>query len=97
MFLTQEVVHQLSLWLKYKHRTRRICSKDEKSGKTHIEYKTLRKNDHDLLFAVNRTNPSVQWLYNQFSVNFGKTLDRMEKETGKRLIMAIAGVLRYIL
>jgi integrase len=82
VFLTQEVVQQLLLWLKYKHRTRRICSKDEKSGKTHIEYKTLKKNDHDLIFSVNRNNPNVRWLYNQLTVNFGKTLDRMGK--GKR-------------
>jgi integrase len=79
VFLTQELVHQISLWLEYKHRTRRICSKDEKSGKTHIEYKTLKKNERDLLFSVNMSNPDVRGLYSQFSVNFGKTLDRMRK------------------
>ena len=79
VFLTQELVQQLSLWLEYKHRTRRICFKGEKNGKTRIEYKTLTKNDHDLLFAVNQTNPNIRWLYNQFASSFGKTLDRMGK------------------
>jgi integrase len=79
VFLTEELVQQISLWLEYKYRTRRICSKDEKSGKTLIEYKTLRRNDRDLLFSMNMTNPNIQGLYNQFAVNFGKTLDRMGK------------------
>ncbi|HEY7570067.1 MAG TPA: site-specific integrase [Nitrososphaeraceae archaeon] len=79
VFLTQELVVQISLWLEYKYRTRRICHKDEKGGKTRIEYKTLRKNDRDLLFSVNSTNPSIRGLYFQFAANFGKTLDRMGK------------------
>jgi integrase len=85
VFLTQEVVRQILSWLEYKYRTRRRCSKDEKTGKTDIEYKTIRKNDHDLLFSVNRTNSDVRWLYNQLAVNFGKTLDRMGKGNRKEV------------
>ena len=79
VFLTQELVQQLSLWLEYKHRLRRVCLKVKEDKKTHIEYRTLRRNDHDLLFAVNQANPNVKWLYNQFANSFGKTLDRMGK------------------
>ena len=50
-----------------------------KTVKNAIEYKTLTRNDHDLLFAVNQTNPNIRWLYNQFASSFGKTLDRMGK------------------
>ena len=60
--LTQELVQQVSLWLEYKHRTRRICFKGEKDSKTRVEYKTLTKNDRDLLFSVNTTNPNVRGL-----------------------------------
>ena len=102
VFLTQELVQQISLWLEYKHRTRRICSKDQKSGKTLIEYKTIRKNDRDLLFSVNRTNPNVRGLYNQFAVNFGKTLDRMGKgnreevDHGRRRRITLHSMRRWV-
>jgi integrase len=102
VFLTQEVVDQLSSWLEYKHRTRRICSKDEKSGKTHIEYKTLERNDHDLLFSVNRSNPDIQGLYNQFAANFGKTLDRIGKgnreevDHGRRRRITLHSMRRWV-
>ena len=102
VFLTQEVVQQISLWLEYKHRTRRICSKDEKSGKTIIVHKTLRKNKDDLLFSVNQANPNTKWLYNQFANNFGKTLDRMNKDNreeanhGRRRRITLHSMRRWV-
>jgi integrase len=45
VFLTQELVQQISLWLEYKHRTRRVCLKGKENEKTHIEYRTLRKKE----------------------------------------------------
>ena len=102
VFLTQELVQQLSLWLEYKHRTRRICFKGEKNGKTRIEYKTLTKNDHDLLFAVNQSNPNIRWLYNQFAISFGKTLDRMgmgdreEVDHGRRRRITLHSMRRFV-
>jgi integrase len=101
VFLTQEVAHQVSLWLEYKHRTRRICAKDKKSDKTLIEYKTRRRNDRDLLFSVNRANPDIQGLYNQFAVNFGKTLDRMgkgnrEDDHGRRRRITLHSLRRFV-
>ena len=65
--------------MEYKHRTRRICLKGKENEKTHVEYRTLRRNDRDLLFAVNQASSNVKWLYNQFANSFGKTLDRMGK------------------
>jgi integrase len=102
VFLTQELVQQISLWLEYKYRTRRICSKDEKSDKTLIEYKTLERNDHNLLFSVNRTNADIQGLYNQFAANFGKTLDRMgngkreEVDHGRRRRITLHSMRRWV-
>jgi integrase len=34
VFLTEEAVNQLQQWLDYKYRTRRICHKDNHTGKT---------------------------------------------------------------
>jgi len=102
VFLTQELIRQLSLWLEYKHRTRRICFKGENNGKTRIEYKTLARNDHDLLFAVNQDNPNIKWLYNQFAVSFGKTLDRMgmgdreEVGRGRRRRITLHSMRRFV-
>ena len=38
VFLTQELVQQISLWLEYKHGTRRIClkGKENENEKTHV-------------------------------------------------------------
>ena len=88
--------------MEYKHLTRRICFKGEKDSKTRVEYKTLTKNDRDLLFSVNTTNPNVRGLYNQFAVNFGKTLDRMGKgnreavDLGRRRCITLHYMRRWV-
>ena len=102
VFLTQELVQQISLWLEYKHRIRRVCLKGKENEKTHIEYRTLRRNDHDLLFAVNQANPNIRWLYNQFAISFGKTLDRMgmgdreEVDHGRRRRITLHSMRRFV-
>jgi integrase len=102
VFLTQELIRQLSLWLEYKHRTRRICLKGKENEKTQVEYRTLRRNDRDLLFAVNQDNPNIKWLYNQFAVSFGKTLDRMgmgdreEVDHGRRRRITLHSMRRFV-
>jgi integrase len=77
IFLTQEVTLQLQSWLDYKHRTRRICHQDKQQGKTITQYITPNRNDSDLVFAVyqdtNRPNPD--FLYDDFSKSFARTLD----------------------
>jgi integrase len=102
VFLTQELVQQISLWLEYKHRIRRVCLKGKENEKTHIEYRTRRRNDHDLLFAVNQANPNIRWLYNQFAISFGKTLDRMgigdreEVDHSKRRRITLHSMRRFV-
>ena len=88
--------------MEYKHRTRRVCLKGKENEKTHIEYRTLRRNDHDLLFAVNQANPNIRWLYNQFAISFGKTLDRMgmgdreEVDHGRRRRITLHSMRRFV-
>jgi integrase len=81
VFLTEEVVNQLKQWLDYKHRTRRICHKDNRTWKTISEYITPQRNDNDLVFAIhqdrNHANPDN--LYSDLVKSFGKTLDRIGK------------------
>ena len=102
VFLTQELVQQISLWLEYKHRTRRVCLKGKLNEKTHVEYRTRRRNDRDLLFAVNQANPNIRWLYNQFANSFGKTLDRMGKgnreevDHGRRRRITLHSMRRFV-
>jgi integrase len=89
IFLTKEVLQQLKSWLDYKHRTRRVCHQDKQKGKTITEYRTPDKKDTDLVFAVyqdsNRPNPD--FLYDDFSKSFARTLDRSgkgDKEDGNQ-------------
>ena len=102
VFLTQELVQQISLWLEYKHRRRRVCLKVEENEKTHIEYRTRRRNDRDLLLAVNQANPNIRWLYNHFANSFGKTLDRMgmgdreEIDYGRRRRITLHSMRRFV-
>jgi integrase len=79
IFLTGELTQQLKSWLNYKHRTRRVCYQDK--GKTITEYRTPDKKDTDLLFAVYQTSgtPNPDFLYNELSMSFAKTLDRSGK------------------
>jgi integrase len=102
VFLTQELVQQISLWLEYKHRRRRVCLKVKENEKTHIEYRTRRRNDRDLLLAVNQANPNIRWLYNHFANSFGKTLDRMgmgdreEVDHGRRRRITLHSMRRWV-
>jgi integrase len=102
VFLTQELVQQISLWLEYKHRIRRVCLKGKQNEKTHVEYRTRRRNDRDSLFAVNQANPNIRWLYNQFAISFGKTLDRMGKgnreevDHGRRRRITLHSMRRWV-
>ena len=52
VFLTSELVQQLKTWLEYKYRTRRVCHKDENTAKIITEYRTPKRNNEDLVFAV---------------------------------------------
>ena len=80
VFLTEELSQQLTSWLSYKYRTRRVCHNDEKK-KTVTEIRTPEKKDTDLILAVyqNTKTPDPTNLYHDLVRSFGKTLDRMNK------------------
>jgi integrase len=79
IFLTQELVNQLSSWLAYRYRKRRICYSE--NGKTVTHYRTPSMKDSDLVFSAHRLsgNPNPVSLYVEFRTSFAKTLDRMGK------------------
>ena len=84
IFLTDEVTNQLNTWLKYKHRTRRICYKDKDdigNKKTITEYRTPSLKKTDMVFAVYQSDQASdpKSLYSELSSSFVKTLDRMGK------------------
>ena len=79
IFLTQELDNQLSSWLTYRYRKRRICYSE--NGKTVTQYRTPSIKDSDLVFSAHRLsgNPNPVSLYVEFRTSFAKTLDRMGK------------------
>jgi integrase len=81
VFLTEEITQQLTSWLNYKYRTRRVCYKNKQTGKTITEIRTPEREDTDLIFAVyqNKEAPNPRILYFEFAKSFAKTLDSMGK------------------
>jgi integrase len=81
IFLTQELDNQLSSWLAYRYRRRRICYSE--NGKTVTQYRTPSMKNSDLIFSAHRSggNPNPASLYVGFRTSFAKTLDRMGKGT----------------
>ncbi|MBA3284079.1 MAG: site-specific integrase [Nitrosopumilus sp.] len=86
VFLTEEAANQLKAWLRYKHRTRRVCHQNKDKEKNEnkkiiTEYRTPTIKNADLVFAVyqNKQNPDTRSLYADLSGSFGKTLVRMGK------------------
>ncbi|HJS64143.1 MAG TPA: tyrosine-type recombinase/integrase, partial [Nitrososphaeraceae archaeon] len=91
VFLTKEMTEQFKKWLDYKYRTRRVCKKDQETGRSIDEYRTPEKNVNDLLFSVRkdvtnnnsgtkltrspRSKPQSQYYY--IVTLFQKTLDRI--------------------
>ena len=51
---------------------------------------------------MNQVNPSIRWLYNQFAISFGKTLDRMgmgdreEVDHGRRRRITLHSMRRFV-
>jgi integrase len=80
ILLTSELGNQISSWLDYKYRTRRVCYSN-KNGKTITEYRTPERNTADLIFSVHHFNPEPNHLYVNLRGAFAKTLDRMGKGT----------------
>ena len=76
------MVQQLTSWLSYKYRTRRVCHRNEQTGKTVTEARTPDKKESVLVFALyqNIQTAVPRNLYIEFARSFGKTLDRMNKD-----------------
>ena len=86
VFLTEEVTQQLTYWLSYKYRKRRVCYKGENydhqnNEKTITEYRIPDRKENDLVFAVyqNTRMPNPDGIYDDIAKSFAKTLDRMGK------------------
>ena len=84
MFLTEEITQQLTSWLAYKYRKRRVCHNwnnehDVNRMKTVTEYRIPDKKENDLVFAVyqNKKMPNPDGIYDDIAKSFAKTLDRM--------------------
>ena len=83
VFLTKETGEQLKKWIDYKYRKRRICHKDEKTGKSLEEYRTPSKDENDFIFSVRQINnyssssTRLQNFYRNLVAQFDKTLDRI--------------------
>jgi integrase len=85
VFLTEEVTQQLTSWLAYKYRKRRVCYKGENRNQNNekiiTEYRTPSQRENDLVFAVyqNTRTPNPDGIYDDIAKSFAKTLDRMGK------------------
>jgi integrase len=84
VFLTNEVAKQLSAWINYKHRTRRVCHVNH-NGKSITEYRTPKIDQNDLIFAVRTQVHDVNNLYVNICMSFDKTLDRIGMGTREGL------------
>jgi integrase len=101
IFLTSELSQQISTWVDYKYRKRRICYL--RNNKTITQYRTPDKKDTNLVFAVYQsdTNPNPKNLYIDLVDSFGKTLDRIgkgEREDGneKRREITLHSFRRFV-
>jgi integrase len=102
IFLTSELRNQLSSWIDYKYRSRRVCYSNNNS-KTFTEYRIPEKNETDLIFSVYQSvkNPNPHNIYFDMASSFAKTLDRMGKgarEDGnnKRRRITLHSFRRYV-
>ena len=79
IYLTAELRDQLSSWLDYKYRSRRVYYSNS-DRKTVTEYRTPKKNETNLIFSVYQSakNPNPDNLYDDLCISFAKTLDRMD-------------------
>ena len=79
IFLTDEIAHQLKVWLDYKYRSRRVCYRDSQDGKTISVYRSPTRNEIDLVFAVyqNTEHANYIWLYKDLLKTFQRILDRI--------------------
>jgi integrase len=99
VYLTSEVAKQISSWLDYKYRTRRVCYttniNDSKEKRTTTEYRTPTKNPNDLVFTVHQNQQHIQNIYTDLCAGFDKTLDRIGMGTREEDSPSAATMSRY--
>jgi integrase len=107
VFLTKETANQLESWLKYKHRTRRVCYKNNDNGddnkKIITVYRTPPTENTEMVFAVyqDKQTPDTSSLYTELAASFAKTLDRMgkgerEDSNGRRRQITLHSFRRFV-
>jgi integrase len=76
-YLTKELAGQLKLWLKYKYRKHRVCTKEGRMITVHPEPKPT-----DLVFAPwhidESKNPELRYLYTTIRQKFAELADTLE-------------------
>src|SRR5918994_2272150 len=105
ILLTRELTEQLRTWIKFKHRSRSIGYYDSKNKKTvNKEIKPI-ENKKLLLFSINwKKDPSLEYLYTTYLMDFEKTLDRLggkyaefeEDNGGKRRKITLHSFRRFV-
>jgi integrase len=80
VYLTSEMVQQLSLWLDYKYRYHRSCYAD-KDGNYKSEYITPVRKPDGLIFAIYNkpANSDLHTIYVNMAQSYAKMLDRIGK------------------
>ena len=102
IYLTSELSYQLSSWISYKYRSRRVCYSNN-NGKAFTEYRTPEKNETDLVFSVYQSvkSPNPSSFYAELGTAFAKTLDRMgmgtrEDGNNKRRKITLHSMRRFV-
>ena len=102
IYLTSELSYQLSSWISYKYRSRRVCYSNN-NGKALTEYRIPEKNETDLVFSVYQSvkNPNPSSFYAELGTAFAKTLDRMgmgtrEDGNNKRRKITLHSMRRFV-
>jgi integrase len=102
VFLTREMQQQMTIWLDYKYRKRRICHIDKDTGKNICEYLIPEKKQNDLIFSLNQTdNTKPELLYYNLAYIFSNTLDRIgmgdrEDENQRRRKITLHSFRRFV-
>jgi integrase len=91
VLLTRELITQITTWLAYKYRTRRVTHHNPITNKSVSDFKTPHKNDKDLIFSMKispatkrndyfyLSTSSIRTLYAEMAKMFGRTLDLIGK------------------
>jgi integrase len=86
VLLTEEVTKQITAWLDFKYRTRRVQYYDKSNRKRINEYKAPDKNENALVFGIYKIKPAPHSIYTHLCRAFNKTLDRIGMDSKEEFI-----------